>query len=338
MGGLLGMLGLGGGTGGTDFNVNQLYKPEQLQQALQQAQEATNMQKQLALGQGPNPALEMLRQSTGQNVANQAALMAGQRGAAGNVGMMARQAANIGTQAQQQGIGQAAQLQAQQQQEAMRNLAQNTLAQQQLQQQAGMNYQNVMGGLTEKRVGQQPGAIGGLLQGLGKAVFGAEGGEIPEPQHLFVGGAAAALPMMEQAGAMEALPVVAGAGSGGSGGAKALQQLAQFGKGLQGDKSGNILQGSLLGKSTDEPSSVARYLSQMPKMAGGGSVGTALKAGGKVPGTASVPGNSLKNDTVHAMLSPGEVVIPRTVMQSGDPVRGSAEFVAALLAKKGMRS
>jgi hypothetical protein len=38
-----------------------------------------------------------------------------------------------------------------------------------------------------------------------------------------------------------------------------------------------------------------------------------MQPGGPVPGEAEVPGNSLENDKVPAMLSPGEVVLPRTV-------------------------
>jgi hypothetical protein len=43
----------------------------------------------------------------------------------------------------------------------------------------------------------------------------------------------------------------------------------------------------------------------------GGTV-KSMKEGGKVPGQPEVPGDSPKNDTVPAMLSPGEVVIPRS--------------------------
>ena len=39
--------------------------------------------------------------------------------------------------------------------------------------------------------------------------------------------------------------------------------------------------------------------------------------GGKVPGEASVPGNSTQNDTQPALLSPGELVIPREVPKDG---------------------
>jgi hypothetical protein len=56
-----------------------------------------------------------------------------------------------------------------------------------------------------------------------------------------------------------------------------------------------------------------------------------------VPGQAKTSGDNLKNDTVPAMLSPGEVVIPRSVMNGKNPAKESAKFVAAILAKKGMR-
>lgn len=121
---------------------------EQLGQAYQGAQQGLNAQGQLVntltpqagsavanqnalanqylamtQGQGPNPAKAELAQATGQNVANQAALMAGQRGAGANAGLIARQAAQQGAQTQQQAAGQAATLQAQQQIAAQQNLA-----------------------------------------------------------------------------------------------------------------------------------------------------------------------------------------------------------------------
>ncbi len=53
--------------------------------------------------------------------------------------------------------------------------------------------------------------------------------------------------------------------------------------------------------------------------------------GGKVPGKAKVKGDSKKNDFVHALLSPGEIVVPRTHSQT--PEKANA-FVAALFAKE----
>lgn len=56
-----------------------------------------------------------------------------------------------------------------------------------------------------------------------------------------------------------------------------------------------------------------------------------MSEGGRVPGKAKVAGDSDENDTVPTMLSPGEVVLPRTV--ADDPEQ-AADFVAELLGKK----
>ena len=77
----------------------------------------------LSQGQGPNPALAQLAQTTNTNVNNQAALMAGQRGGASNVGQIAREAAQQGATTQQQAAGQAATQEANQQIAAEQNLA-----------------------------------------------------------------------------------------------------------------------------------------------------------------------------------------------------------------------
>ena len=96
-------------------------------------------QQELAMtqGAGPNPAQNQLAQATGTNVANQAALMAGQRGASGNVGLAARNIGQQGATTQEQAAGQAATLQAQQQIAAQQNLA--NLSNQQIAQTQGAN-------------------------------------------------------------------------------------------------------------------------------------------------------------------------------------------------------
>ena len=143
MGGLPGLLGLGGGASGTGFagpqgttiatptttdQANQAYNSNQQalgsQQALLSAlqgqnglgnqSQVYNQLQGVVNGTGPNPAQAMLNQATGQNVANQAALMAGQRGAGANVGLMARQAAQQGAATQQAAVGQGASMQANQ--------------------------------------------------------------------------------------------------------------------------------------------------------------------------------------------------------------------------------
>lgn len=90
----------------------------------------------VANGTGPNPAQAMLAQQTGANNSAQAAMMAGQRGASQNVGLMARQAAQQGSANQQNAIGQGASLQAQQ----------------------SMNALNSMGGIANQQVSNQMGA------------------------------------------------------------------------------------------------------------------------------------------------------------------------------------
>ncbi len=67
-----------------------------------------------ANGVGPNPAQAALNQTTGQNIAQQAALAASTRGASTNAGLIATQNAQTGAATQQQAVGQAATLQAQQ--------------------------------------------------------------------------------------------------------------------------------------------------------------------------------------------------------------------------------
>lgn len=161
-----------------------------------------------AQGQGPNPAQAMLAQSTGNNVANQAALIAGQRGGGANAGLMARQAAMAGANAQQQSAGQAATMQAQQQLAAQQQQAQvlGQMGSQNIAQQgasAGLfgtasgaqNNQNntnvanygMMQGLNQKTEQSNADAVnkttGGLMNGIGGAasMFAmAKGGMVPD--------------------------------------------------------------------------------------------------------------------------------------------------------------
>jgi hypothetical protein len=66
----------------------------------------------------------------------------------------------------------------------------------------------------------------------------------------------------------------------------------------------------------------------MPKASPTSMLGTNLvfNKGAIVPGKAKVPGDDIENDTVHAKLSPGEMVIPRTEVAKGpDGVKAFAE-------------
>lgn len=238
MGAIGGLLGINGGANGSGFaapQAAQITNPVtsaqignsytgtqsalQQQQALLQAlqgqngiQNQSNVYGQLqgvANGTGPNPAQAQLAQATGANTANQAALMAGQRGSGANAGLIARQAAQQGGANQQSAAGQAATLQANQSLNALGQLsgvagqqvanqvgatgavtgaqqgeqqallgAQQGFNSSQVANQAGVNAANA--GLASTNMQGQQGLLGGALNALGPAaaVAKAEGGMI----------------------------------------------------------------------------------------------------------------------------------------------------------------
>lgn len=93
--------------------------------------------------------------------------------------------------------------------------------------------------------------------------------------------------------------------------------------------------GQVPGTSEGPTSKIGQFLHQTFNK--GGNVGSAMKAGGKVPGEAKVSGDSRENDTVKALLSPQEIVIPRSITMSPDAPKKAAEFVAAVLARDGTK-
>lgn len=259
-----------------------------------QQQALANQLQQQSLGQGPNPAQAQLANATGQNIAQQAALMGSQRGAGGNVGMMARQAGNIGANVQQQAAGQGAVLQAQQQ----------LAAQQALQQQ-----QAQMAGLSTQQVGQQAGALSGLNQAvqgeqgniLG-AINAANQNEVSMQSN--INNANAGIAGINAQGQQKLM----GGILGGLGGATGL--FAH----------GGMVSGYAQGGMAGPQSTVGRFFAAAPMN---------MMGGGPIPGQAKTDGDSQKNDTVPAMLSPGEIVVPRTAAKSPDKAKA---FVSAVLA------
>lgn len=242
----------------------------QAQKGLAAQSEALNMARQGAMGQGPNPALDQLHQTTGQNIQNQAALMASQRGAAANPGMIARMAAQQGGALNQQAAGQAATLGSQQR-----------LAQQGL-------FGDIAGTMAGNQINATRTGLEGALQNQGQMM----------------------------------------------GGLNAANQ-ARMGV----DSANKQLLGGVLGGAA----------SMLTGMANGGEVQPRqlnlnigahmmnMMSGGHVPGKATVAGDSPQNDTVPAMLSPGEVVIPRSVMNEKDPAAGAHKFVSAIIARNSKR-
>lgn len=239
-----------------------------------QQQQLANMLMQQAQGKGPNPAQAMLNQNTAQNIQQQASLMGSQRGASANPNLLARQAAQQGSQIQQQAAGQAATLGAQQQ-----LAAQGALASQQAQM-AGQNLglqgtyanaaQNYMNSLLGGVQAQNQAALGqGQIHAGMAAAQGQQTGQLIGG---LLGGAGAALGMF---GAPAAAATTAG---------------------TIGTTAGTAMP----------------TLTMPSNMLGA----VAKSDGGPVPGKAQHPGDHPGNDTVPAMLSPGEFVIPRTAMKS----------------------
>lgn len=98
-----------------------------------------------------------------------------------------------------------------------------------------------------------------------------------------------------------------------------------------------LVQASLGSQGINERASEANLKSKSGMLGGllqgaGSAVGMAMaSSGGKVPGKANVPGDSEKNDTVNTMLSPGEIVIPRTHSHSPEAAK---EFIDKLMVKE----
>ena len=316
----------------------------------------TGQLQQVASGQGPNPATAQLAQATGQNVANQNAMMAGQRGASQNVGQIARQAAQQGAATQQQAVGQAATLQAQQAIAAQQQLAQlaqgqigqqqnalglagNTaLSQQQLQQQQlqSQNANNVAmqsninstnAGMAQTVAQKQGDMFSGLMNAAGSIA-----GNIIAPG---IGGAVG--------GAL-------GSAIGGGGGMTEGNTLGQgAGPSLFKAKGGLIPHPFLQGFRAFQQMAKGGEITneKVPAMVSPGEVylppnkvnevakgKDPASVGEKIPGKAKVGGDSYKNDTVKRVLEAGGVVIPRHIMSSKNPAAAAAKFVQETLAKQ----
>lgn len=403
---------------------NQTYGQQQslAQQLLNQSQ-----------GIGPNPVQAALNQQTGQNVAQTGALMAGQRGAGANTGLLARQAGQMGANAQQQSIGQAATLQAQQQlaaQKALQDSYQN-MANQAIQgesiQQGGLASQNSaittgqLGaqGINANIAGQNAAAINGTTGSIMNALGGAgasmlsKGGEVKKMASgggvmgiaQFASPQAAPINMTDWKGQgvlvnapkgdkkkpqtpgdTGSSPDTGDAGdwegggglAGGAGDAEGMPSVGGLGTMLAShggmipnyDDGGEINDNIGIADFSPPSSSASGGAGgdgggagiQLGKKGGGGGGGglasmlpllamlahggtpeqafsrALMKLGGKVPGKAKVSGDNEKNDTQPTLLSPGEVVLPRSVTQSPQAAKKAAEFMKHVQKGKGKKA
>lgn len=334
----------------------------------------------VANGTGPNPAQAMLNQSTGQNVNNQAALMASQRGSSQNAGLIARQAAQQGANLQQQAIGQGASLQAQQSLGALGQMGNisgqqvsqqgsaignyNQFAQGQQQnllnavgqynsaaagQQASMNQANAS--IAGANIGAQGALLGGLIGGAGAAASGgataaaAHGGTI---ERYAKGG--------EVTPSSAAGRFLTGFQQGSSSGIKSQNPMygagQEIGQGLVAG--GKALYNAFTPSQSVDPQGLgSQFAGQAPTLGvapqaapQGPSLGASLQfaqggmptqnmtSGGKVPGQARVAGDSYANDTVPAILSPKEIVLPRSITMGQNAPEAAKQFVINELRKQ----
>lgn len=386
MGSIGGMLGLGGGASGTGFQapqlapVTQAVTPDQLTGANAQTDQAIQRQQQLlaalqgangiqnqsqvfsnlgnlsgqlgqiASGQGPNPAQAMLNQQTGANIANQAALMAGQRGVGANAGLLARQAAQQGGALQQQAVGQGAVMQANQslgalQQQSnvlgqMGNVAGNQVSNQLNQTNAGTQTQQNQQQMLLNALAQQNQANISAQESVNSANAGlAKQGM--QNQSGFIGGL-----MNMGSGALKAHGGEVGYANGGAVAPSGPQ--SSLGKFLSGAAHGTDvkapespeerLKNALASKTAPQKGGLVNVVvSPGEKIVAPEKVEQAAKGavdGVKVPGEAKVAGDSYANDTVRKKLPPGTIVVPRTKSKSK---KSSAEFVRNTLARRGKK-
>jgi hypothetical protein len=410
--------------------ANQLARANGLktqQGAISGLQNLSGQYQNIANGQGPNPAMAALANATGANVANQAALMAGQRGAGSNVGLVARQAAQQGAATQQQAVGQGAEMQANQQlsalgqmgglQQSIAGLGGQQIGMQQAQQQALAGQANQMaanqmaattglsqgaqslygqnlGALGAQNSAQvasqgnvnsanasmantsmqgQQGVVGGLMGGagaVGKVALGvayggeiknnyADGGMVNAPTGSFgqflsgwnPGGFQGTMPSGEfinetpssNPGAEALQKSLTGAGEKIAAG---MKDKASSGPDTVQSGSNVLMAGESAPQQNMSSMAPAPQMSvgapatsSMPVGDGfykGGLAATGGPVDAKSPDQkAEKQGNSYDNDKIPAMLSEGEVVIPRDVMQSEDPIKAATDFVAGVIAKRG---
>lgn len=287
------------------------------QGGIQNQSNVYNALQNVANGTGPNPAQAMLNNATGANTANQAALMASQRGASSNPGQIARLAAQQGAANQQNAVGQGAALQAQQSLGALgqQGALANQMVGQQMQQNATLGTQNLaeqqnllnsIQGVNNANVSnasQYNQANQAYRDSSGSAIGGLLGGAAsllggPVAGLFSGGGKGGGQPMAGEGGSLPAGEMYAAQG----GMVDPIQAI------YHGMAMGGMLDGEAHAK-TMEP----------------------------VPGKAKVKGDSLKNDVVPAKLSPGEIIIPRSVMESKDPLKEGTKFLAEALRKSGKK-
>lgn len=310
-----------------DFSSSSPYTPDQTNQLYNQQQQLSNQLMQQAQGGGPNPAQQQYLQNAQQIAQQQASNYAANR--ALNPGLAARLSATTAANVSQQAAGQAGIQQAQQQLASQQQLAQLNQSQQGLINQSRLGSDQINAGVAagnQQMAGQM---VGGLMSGAGAVMGLAHGGMVP---HFADGGSVG--PKSNMGKFFNGMGSSVGRQPAAAGGAPVnpiMQGFTQLGQGIR-----NQIQ-----KSQVQPLQPTA-MTALPATGGPAAPMTAApvmvaKAGGKVPGKAAVSGDSYKNDTVPAMVSPGEIVLPRHITQSKDAGEKAKKFVEAILARENLR-
>lgn len=263
-----------------------------------------NQLQSVANGTGPNPAAAMLAESTGKNVANQGALMAGQRGASSNVGLIARESAQQGAATQQQAVGQAATLESNQQLNALNS--EGAIAGQQV-----GETQNALSASNTAATNNQ----GQLLTAQGQYNTNVTGGQ----SNVNTSNTSTTNTLIPQVASV-VKGVAAGVGdnavkTGTAAPATTATKLAQGGEVMDGPHPSHVANFLALAKGGKVPAMVSPdevYLSPEKVRQVIHEGANPLKVGEKIGGKAKVKGDSRKNDTVPKTLEEGGVVIPRS--------------------------
>ena len=281
-----------------------------------------------ARGAGPNLAGQLFQTQAGQIAGQQAGLMRSTKGISPGLG--ARTGAMLGAQAMQEANAGSAAMALRQQIEAQRMLAEQSAA-------AARQNAQMEGQL-----------VGGLASGAGAAFAGPLGAWLARK-------GASALTQGEGYGALSSPGtwVKSGMNLGPEGFADGgevprkepppepkwqppeypLPEAGQLG--YEGENAKVKIRPLDRPPATGGSLPLYDYLGVGPKqkMAAGGS--PVFMSDGTVPGQARVAGDSLQNDTVDAKLSPGEIVIPRSIAQSPNAPEEAASFVAHLIRRGG---
>jgi hypothetical protein len=242
----------------------------------------------MAQGQGPSPAQAMLQQQAGDIASQQAAIMGSQRGASQNVGLVGRQAAQAGMQAQQRAGSQAAILRQQEQLNAIEQLRQLS-GQQVEQQRLGTGQYGQAGLQAQQQALQSQYQQEALRTEMAKQQESTRGG--------IVGGMLGGIGSVASSGVLGGTPIK--------------------------KSEGGQIQPTEQPRPMEQPDIVSLLLESQN-----------MAHGSVVPGKAKVDGDSYDNDTVPALLSPGEIVVPRSAAK--DPEKAAA-FAKSVAMRSGKR-